>query len=250
MSEHVVTELRGTALHVTMRRPEKKNAMTLAMYDALTASIDRADRDEAVQVLVLAGQPGAYTAGNDLVDFMQNPPSGQESPVLLFIKALIRCKKPVVALVDGVAVGLGTTMLLHCDFVIATERARFLMPFTKLGLVPEAASSVLVPMLFGYQRAASWLLLGRSFGPEEALAAGMVMQVVKSEELASVGDALCAELAALPQTALRLSKQLVRRGLERAVKDAMTEEGVHFMERVRSPETAAVLMAFTQKKQR
>jgi len=151
-------------------------------------------------------------------------------------------------LVDGVAVGLGTTMLLHCDFVIASDRARFLMPFTKLGLVPEAASSLLVPALFGRQRAASWLLLGRSIDAKEALAAGLVMNVVTPDELAGAGDALVAEIAALPQEALRMSKRLIRRGLEAAVKETMAEEAVAFVERLRSPETMAALMAFNTKR--
>ncbi len=247
-SQHVTTEIRGTAFYVTMNRPEKKNALTLAMYDALTAAFTRAAEEDAIHVLVIAGQPGAFTAGNDLRDFMNAPPSGEDSHVLRFLRALVGFKKPIVALVDGVAVGLGTTMLLHCDFVIASERARFLMPFTKLGLVPEAASSLLVPALFGRQRAASWLLLGRSIDAKEALAAGLVMSVVTPDELPAAGAALIAEIAALPQEALRMSKRLIRRGLEVAVKEAMAEEAVCFVERLRSPETMAALMAFNTKR--
>jgi enoyl-CoA hydratase/carnithine racemase len=247
-NEHVVTEIRGTTLYVTIKRPEKKNALTLAMYDALTAAFARASDDAAVKVLVVAGQPGAFTAGNDLRDFMNAPPAGEDSHVMRFLRALVHFRKPLVALVDGVAVGLGTTMLLHCDFVLASDRARFTMPFTKLGLVPEAGSSFLVPALFGRQRASSWLLLGRPFDAQEALAAGLVLRVLPPEELAAAGDALVAEISALPQEALCMSKRLIRRGYEAAVKDAMTEEAVCFVERLRSPETMAALMAFNTKR--
>jgi enoyl-CoA hydratase/carnithine racemase len=198
-STHVTIETRGAALRVAMSRPEKKNALTLAMYEAMVEGFRRAVNDDAIRCVILTGAPGVFTAGNDLVDFMKAPPTGQDSPVMRFIKAVYECDKPVIAAVDGAAVGLGTTILLHCDLVIATERAKFTMPFTKLGLVPEAGSSLLVPAWFGRARAGEWLLLGRTFDGKEALAAGLVSRLVAPEALDQTAEKMAAEIAALPK---------------------------------------------------
>ena len=247
-ADRVLTELHGATLRVAMNRPEKKNALTLDMYERLTAAVLRAGSDDAVRVLLLTGAPGVFTAGNDLGDFMKSPPTGEDSPVMRFLKALVELDKPVVVAVDGAAVGIGTTMLLHCDFIIATDRAKFVMPFTKLGLVPEGGSSLLVPALVGYQRAAAWLLLGQPFDGKEAYDAGLVHRVVAPSELEQVAEALANELAALPREALRLSRRLLKQGTQAALKETMTKEGLLFVERLKSPETMEALMAFMSKK--
>ncbi len=246
--EHIVTEARGPVLRVAMNRPEKKNALTLAMYDGLCAAFARAAADDAIRVLLITGAPGAFTAGNDIGDFMKSPPSGEGSPVMRFLQALVGFEKPIVAAVDGPAVGLGTTMLLHCDLVVASDRARFTLPFTKLGLVPEAASSLLLPALAGRQRASMWLLLGKPFGADEAREAGLVNRVVPAAELDQAADALAAELAAMPATAVRLTKRLIRQGQADAVAAAMAREGALFVERLAAPETMEAMVAFMSKR--
>ncbi len=240
--------MRGAALRVAMNRPEKKNALTLDMYDRLTAAIAQARDDDAVRVLILTGAPGVFTAGNDLGDFMKSPPTGPDSPVMRFLQAIIDFPKPLIAAVDGAAVGVGTTMLLHCDQVIATDRVRFHMPFTKLGLVPEAASSVLFPALVGHQRAASWLLFAQPFDAKEAHEAGLVNRVVAPAELDQVAEALAAEIASLPREAVRLTKRLLKQGMAAAVKEALSREGELFLARLGSPETMAALMSFMTKR--
>ena len=248
MEARVLTEVRGSTLRVAMNRPEKKNALTLDMYDELTAALGRARSDDAIRSLWITGAPGVFTAGNDLGDFMKAPPTGADSPVMRFLEALIEFPKPIIATVDGPAVGVGTTMLLHCDFAIATDRARFQMPFTKLGLVPEAGSSLLLPQIVGRQRAAAWLLLARPFDGKEACEAGLVLKVVAPAELDHAAEALAAEIAALPREALQLTKSLMRRGQAAAVKEAMEHEGALFVERLRSPETMEALMSFMSKR--
>jgi enoyl-CoA hydratase/carnithine racemase len=247
-STHVTIEVRGAALRIAMTRPEKKNALTLAMYEAMVAGFQRAASDDAIRCVILTGTPGVFTAGNDLVDFMKSPPTGPESPVLRFIKAVYEMDKPVIAAVDGAAVGLGTTILLHCDLVIATERAKFTMPFTKLGLVPEAASSLLVPAWFGRARAGEWLLLGRTFEGKDALAAGLVSRLVAPEELDPTADKLAAEIAALPREATMLTKRLIRGHTQKLVEATIQAEGDLFIERLRSPELAQAVMSFLSKK--
>jgi enoyl-CoA hydratase/carnithine racemase len=244
----VLTEMRGATLRVAMNRPEKKNALTLDMYERLIAAFAQASADDAVRVLVITGAPGVFTAGNDLGDFMKSPPTGADSPVSRFLQTIVEFDKPLIAAVDGVAIGLGTTMLLHCDQVIATDRARFHMPFTKLGLVPEAASSVLFPALVGHQRAASWLLFAQPFDAKEAHGAGLVSRVVAPNELEQVADALAVEVAALPKEAVRLTKRLLKQGMAAAVKEALAREGALFMERLGSPETMEALMSFMTKR--
>jgi len=244
----VTIELRDSALWVHMNRPEKKNALTLAMYEAMVGAFEHAAQEDAVRTLVITGAPGVFTAGNDLMDFMKSPPSGPDSPVVRFLRVLVDFEKPIVAAVDGAAVGLGTTMLLHCDLVLATERARFSMPFTKLGIVPEAASTLLIPALFGRQRATEWMLLARPFDGKEAHAAGLVSRLVAPEELNAAAAAAAAELAALPKEAVKLTKRLIRHGMKDAVNEAMNREALHFVERLAAPETMQAMMSFLSKK--
>ena len=244
----VTTELRGTVLRIAFNRANKKNALTMAMYDLLTAGLAQAASDAKVRSVLFVGSPGIFTAGNDIGDFMQHPPMSEDTPVVRFLNALMSFDKPIVAAVDGPAVGIGTTMLLHCDLVLATERARFHMPFTKLGLVPEAAASVLVPALVGHQRAVAWLLLARPFDATEALAAGLLDRVVAPDELEAAADALGAEIAALPAESVRLTRQLLKMGMRSLVDEAKQRELTLFMQRLTAPETMEAFAAFMSKR--
>jgi enoyl-CoA hydratase/carnithine racemase len=247
-SDLVLTARRGSVMRITLNRVAKKNALTLAMYDQLTAGLTAAGSDDEVHSVLIAGAPGVFTAGNDLGDFMQQPPTTSDTPVFRFLQALIGFDKPVVAAVDGPAVGVGTTMLLHCDHVLATERARFHMPFTRLGLVPEAASSLLLPALVGRQRASEWLLLGRPFDAHEAVSAGLVNRIVPSAELEAASEAVGAELAALPKGAVIATKRLIGQGMRAAVGEALEREAQVFMQRLQAPETMAAFTAFMMKR--
>ena len=178
MSEHVRIDKAGGVLAITLDRPDRRNAITVAMYAALADAVESAAGDAAVRLITIRGEGQDFTAGNDLADFLAAMPRDEEIPVMRLLRALARNPKPLVAAVQGNAVGIGTTMLLHCDLVIAEESARFSMPFVDLGLVPEAASSLLLPRLAGRRRAASWLLLGEAFGAAEAREFGIVSHIV------------------------------------------------------------------------
>lgn len=241
---HVRVELAESICTIRFDRPEKKNALTTAMYADVVAALRAALADDAVRVVRFIGTPGLFTAGNDLGDFMSRPPSDAEAPVFQLLAMLPDYAKPIVAAVDGPAIGLGTTMLLHCDLVVATARARLQMPFIKLGLVPEAASSLLLPSLAGLQRASEWLLLGDAFTGADAHSAGLVNRLVAPEDLEAESLALCRALAARPPEALRQSKALLRAPLTAAIRDTMQREGALFLERLRSPEAMAAFTAF------
>ncbi|MGZ5662668.1 MAG: enoyl-CoA hydratase-related protein, partial [Usitatibacter sp.] len=178
----ILTGRDGPILDIEFNRPQKKNAFTSDMYEALAAALGEAERDDSVRVVVFHGAAGIFTAGNDIEDFAKRPPQGEDSPVFRFLEAASRAPKPLVAAVDGPAVGIGTTLLLHCDLVYAGEDARFRLPFASLGLVPEFASSYLLPLVAGYQRAAELLLLGEAFDAQKAYAAGFVTKVVPPGE--------------------------------------------------------------------
>lgn len=250
MSEHITsaTAHDGAVAVLRFARPAKRNAITVAMYEALTAALQAAVADEAVRAIVFLGADGVFTAGNDLKDFIANPPTGEDSAVFSLLKALVDCPKPLVAGVDGPAVGIGTTMLLHCDLVVASDRARFQMPFVKLGLVPEGASSVLLPARVGMQRASEWLLLGDAFSAQDALDAGLVNAVVAPEAVEPRTMAYAAALADRPPEALRLAKSLLREPQRAMVHEALAREGAVFVERLQSPETHAAFMAFFARK--
>lgn len=245
---HVLTETQGPVRIIRLARPEKKNALTVAMYEAIVAAMEAAREDADVRVLVITGAPGVFTAGNDLWDFLQNPPTSTESPVFRLLLALVDFPKPLVAAVDGPAVGLGTTLLLHCDLVVATTRARMTMPFVQLGLVPEAASSVLVPALAGLQRGTEWLLLGTAIDAETARTVGLVNRVVEPDQLDTACMELANAVASRPPEAVRLAKELIRAPQRAALHAALTREGAVFLERLSSPEAAAAMTAFFQRK--
>jgi enoyl-CoA hydratase/carnithine racemase len=245
MSEHVLIERQGDVLAITLARPERRNAITVAMYAALADAVESAAGDQGIRLITLNGQGQDFTAGNDLGDFMAElPRDGSDIPVWRLLRALAKNQVPIVAAVHGNAVGIGTTMLFHCDFVIAEAGTRFLMPFVDLGLVPEAASSLLLPRLAGRRRAARYLLLGEPFGPEEALEFGLVSHVAPAGELDAVIDSIVATLRAKPAEALRLTQRLLRRGNEDELLERMELENSHFSERLTSEEVRDAISAF------
>lgn len=243
----LVTQADGI-LNIAFNRPEKKNAITSEMYQALTDALLLAERDSAVRVVLISGRPEIFTAGNDLEDFVKNPPDSDDSPVFQFLLALSRFSKPIVAAVAGPAVGIGTTMLMHCDLVYAADNARLSMPFSQLGLCAEGASSLLFPQIAGYQRAAEKLLLGEPFGAVEAHAIGLVNKVCEASELEAFARAQAMRLAALPASSLRVTKGLMKAGQMAAVQSRIAEEAGHFKQMLAAPESREALSAFFQKR--
>jgi enoyl-CoA hydratase/carnithine racemase len=229
---------------IEIARPQKKNAITLAMYEAMTAAIIAAVADDAVRALLITGQPGIFTSGNDLEDFVQRPPTGEDSPVFRFMQVLAACDKPVVAAVTGAAIGIGTTMLLHCDLVYVSEEARFAMPFVALGLVPEFASSLLLPRLVGHARAAEKLLLGDPFNAAEAVELGIANGALPAVELLAHAQRMAARLTQLPPGAVRDTKRLLRAGSKDGIARSMQAEAAIFAERLGSPEAKEAFAAF------
>lgn len=248
MSDTILTDVRDSVLRIRFNRPVKKNAITLAMYEAMTAALVQAEADSAVRVVLFTGTDDCFTSGNDLKDFIQSPPTGEDSPVFRFLKTLIAAQKPVVAAVQGIAVGIGTTMLLHCDLVYAGSGARFQLPFVNLGLVPEAASSLLLPQLMGHRRAAELLLLGEMIDAETACALGLVNAVHPPAELDAAVWRVTQQLAAKPPAAVRLTKMLMKRTVRPAIAEAMSAEGAHFMAQLRSPEALEAMQAVLERR--
>jgi enoyl-CoA hydratase/carnithine racemase len=245
MSEHVLVERKGDVLAITLARPDRRNAITVAMYAALADAVESAAGDDNVRLITLRGEGQDFTAGNDLGDFMAElPRDGSDIPVWRLLRALAKNQVPIVAAVHGNAVGIGTTMLFHCDFVIAEEGTRFLMPFVDLGLVPEAASSLILPRLAGRRRAARYLLLGEPFGPEEALDFGLVSHIAPAGQLEPAIDTVVSALRAKPAEALRLTQRLLRRGNTDELLERMELENGHFSERLTSTEVRDAISAF------
>lgn len=246
--QHIRTETRDRIARIELDRADKKNAITADMYQAMADALRAAEADPQVRVVLIHGKPDCFTAGNDLKDFLQKPPSGGESPVFQFLHAISTAGKPLVAAVAGPAVGIGTTMLLHCDFVYAAPSARFQMPFVPLGLVPEAASSLLLPMVAGYQRAAELLLLGKPFTAEKALAAGIVTEIVREGKLIEHALETAAALAGLPPSSLRLTKELMKSRYASTIAEAMKSEGEKFRAQLASAEAKEAMQAFFEKR--
>ena len=240
----VLSETSGGVTVVTFNRPAKKNALTREMYRLAYNQILEARRDANTRVLLLRGAEGAFTAGNDLGDFMNEPPTSQDTPVFRFLQALIGSEKPIIAAVAGPAIGIGTTMLLHCDLVYAAESARFRLPFVDLGLCPEGASSFLLPRMMGHQRAAELLLFGEAFSAAEAHTLGIVNRVVADAELDEWTLDRAKALAAKPEAAVRLTKRLLRSSTKDHVNKTLMVEGTEFLERLRSSEAATAFQAF------
>src|SRR5215813_9570277 len=247
MSE-IVTECTGSILRVTVNRPAKKNAMTSAMYNALADVFNEAAKDDDIHVVIWDAAGDSFSAGNDLEDFIKNPPGPGESPQARLGNALLNLYKPVIAVVKGAAVGGGTTLLTHCDFVYAGESAKFQLPFVNLGLVPEFGSSWSLPARSGYIRAAELVMLGQPFNAELAAAIGLVTRVVPDSELLKTAIETAERLAAKPTGALQASKRLLRRSSREQIDQALKAEFEEFAARVRSEEVKEVLTAFIEKR--
>lgn len=242
--EYINTEVVDGVMKITINRPEKKNAITLEMYNALSDSIENAEQDNDVKVIFILGKGGCFCAGNDLGDFVSPPPADAPSPAKRFIQNIATAKKPLVAAVDGLAVGIGTTMLLHCDLIYAGVNTRFSLPFVNLGLIPEAASSYLLPKLVGHQRASELLFFGELFSAETACEIGMVNQVFPEATLHANALEKAKELAAKPAESVRITKALLKKSSETITNEVITEELELFAERMRSPEFATIITAF------
>lgn len=249
MLDSITTSNSKSIAQIRINRPEKKNALTIAMYQALTEALRTAEADPKVRVIMIAGTDSCFTAGNDLADFLNNPPTGEDSPVFVFLKTLMAAEKPVIAVVHGAAVGIGTTMLLHSDLVYAGPSARFQVPFVNLGLTPEAGSSLILPQLMGHRRAAELLLLGETIDAETAFALGLINAVRADSELDEFAMHKAELLAAKPPAAVRLSKQMMKRVPGPAIREAMSEEGRIFIARLRSPEAREAMQAFFERRQ-
>ena len=246
-TEQIRTRALNGILRITIQRPEKLNALTLAMYDALTEALNEAEQDAGIRVILIQGSQGCFSSGNDLADFAQNPPAGEDSPVFRFLRAISQAGKPLIAQVSGPAVGIGTTMLLHCDLVYADETARFQLPFVSLGLCPEAASSFLLPRLVGHQRAAELLLLGETVSAQRAVVLGLVNQLFPQVELADQALAKAAALAKQPARSVQLSKALLKAGTRDQVADVINKEGELFLQCLAGPEAQQAIAQFVRK---
>ncbi|MBC9032659.1 enoyl-CoA hydratase/isomerase family protein [Sphingomonas sp. JC676] len=245
--DEIVTERFEGILRVQLNRPEKLNAMTSGMYIGLAEIIDGAARDESIRVVLWHGAGDAFSAGNDIEDFLENPPGAGESPQSKLMNALVDFDKPLVAAVHGAAIGGGTTMLLHCDFVYAGESTKFQMPFINLAVVPEFGSSGILPHTIGHIHAAELILLGSAFNASRAAELGLVTKVVSDQELLATATETARHLAAKPSGALQASKRLLKRSFRELTKAAMAAENEVFSVQVRSDEAKAALAAFIAK---
>jgi len=248
MGEHVRVEKSGGVLAIRLARPERRNAVTIDMYAALADAIAGAFEDGETRVISIRGEGQDFAAGNDLADFLQAQRTDEDIPVWRLLRALAECEIPIVAAVHGNCVGIGTTMLLHCDLVIADDSARFSMPFVDLALVPEAASSMLFPRLAGRRRAARYLLLAEPFGADEALSIGLASHRVPAGGLDAKLDEIVAALLAKPREALRLTQKLLRTGTQDEILTRMKLESTMFAERLASTEVKYAIAAFFSKK--
>ena len=235
---------------IEIARPEKKNALTQAMYSAMAEALIAANSDALVRAVLITGQPGCFTSGNDIEDFMQAPPGqdGEPPPVARFMHALLQCEKPVVVAVTGAAVGIGTTMLLHCDLVYVSDEARLAMPFVSLGLVPEFASSLLIPALLGPVKSTEKLMLGEPFSGSDAVECGIANAVLPAGEVVNHARRMAERFNALPPSAVRETKRLMRAPQRAQVLEVMQAEGQLFSQRLRSPEAMEAFQAFFQKR--
>lgn len=237
---HLTSETSEAILTITFARPEKKNAFLPEMYEAFARALREADADAAIRAIIVRGAGDTFSAGNDIAGFM----SGKMDAAVHLLLQLVEQQKPIVAAVDGVAIGIGTTLLLHADYVVATTRARFQLPFVNLGLTPEGGSTMLLPALVGQARASEWLLFGDSFDAAAAHAAGLINAVVAPEELAATARARALALAQKPAGALLASKRLLREPARAQLRDAILREGAVFVERLQAPETLEALQSF------
>jgi enoyl-CoA hydratase/carnithine racemase len=248
-TDHLIVADDGPVRILRLNRPDKKNALTDAMYDALSDALDGAAADAAIRSVVIAGGPAAFTAGADLNDFLRaaRGDDGLRNQAIRFLHTIAASGKPVIAAVEGVAVGIGTTLLLHCDYAVAADNARFQTPFVHLGLVPEAASSLLMPRLMGPRRAFELLVMARPFGAADAKAVGLVNEVVPAGEAEAAALKAARHVATLPAEAVALSRRLIRGPVAETVA-RIDEEAALFRQRLKSDEAKVALEAFFSRK--
>lgn len=235
-------------LTIAFNRAEKKNAITAAMYQTMADALVEAQANPEIRAVLIRGSAGIFSAGNDLEDFMKQPPVGENAPVFQFLRAISSAEKPLVASVAGAAVGVGTTLLLHCDLVYAADTATFSLPFSQLGLCPEAASSLLLQRVAGYQAAAEKLMLGEPFDAREAQRMGFVNRLLPAAEVDAFALQQAQKLAALPASSLRITKQMMKRAAQHEIQTQMTEEAVHFAKMLLAPEAKEAFKAFFEKR--
>lgn len=248
MTDHILIERKGAVQIIRMNRPEKKNAITRAMYTAMADALTSGDADPDVRVHVLLGLPGVFSSGNDIADFMNVATGGEAgTEVFDFLLALAGAQKPIVSGVDGIAVGIGTTINLHCDLTFATPRTEFRTPFVDLGLVPEAGSSLLAPAVLGRQGAFALLGLGEGLSAQRARDAGMIHEIVAEDRLEAAVLAAAEKIAAKPPEALKIARDLML-GSRKDVIERIKEEGAHFRARLKSGEARAAFLAFMERK--
>ncbi|NJD35179.1 MAG: enoyl-CoA hydratase [Betaproteobacteria bacterium] len=248
MSPFIGMELIDGVFRIEIARPEKKNALTAEMYQAMADALARAEADPAARVILISGAGGNFTAGNDLADFLDHPPMDENAPVFRFLNGFASLQKPFVAAVEGVAIGVGTTVLLHCDLVYAGTSARFGLPFANLGLTPEAASSLLLPLRTGHARAAEMLMLGEVFSAQTALETGIVNSVLPDGQVLAHALERCRKLITQPAASLRLTKQLMKRAQQSLIGETMSIEAEIFRQRLVSPEAKEAFAAFFEKR--
>ncbi|SDT37197.1 enoyl-CoA hydratase-related protein [Pseudomonas prosekii] len=249
MPDAIHVERERGLLTLRLNRPDKKNALTRAMYAQLAEALSEAEQSPEINAVLITGSAECFTAGNDIADFIQQPPSNLDSPVFHFMLSLLDCRKPVIAAVAGAAVGIGTTLLLHCDLVYVSRDARLRMPFVNLGLCPEFGSSLILPRLLGHAKAAELLLLGEGFSGEQAAAWGIATEALGSGEAAlAKAREVALRFEALPAEAVRISKQLMKAPDRELLRKVIEEEGALFTERLRSPEAVAALSGFINRR--
>jgi enoyl-CoA hydratase/carnithine racemase len=244
----IAIDTTGGVMTLRFDRPARKNAITGEMYTMLADALAHAERERAIRVVVIAGHANVFTAGNDLEDFMQSPPEGDDAPVFRFLHAISTFPKPIVAAVSGVAVGIGTTLLLHCDVVYASETARFSLPFVQLGLCPEAASSTLLATVVGPRKAAELLMFGEAFTADDALVMGLVNAIRPVDDLEQFVAARALRLAQLPGTSLRATKELMKASQAGAIARQIALEVEVFGRMLREPAAREAFAAFFEKR--
>jgi enoyl-CoA hydratase/carnithine racemase len=249
MTDQVIVKDEGAVRTIRMNRPEKKNALTSVMYDAMAEAIETAGGSSTVGSILIMGAPGAFSAGNDLGDFMKAAMGGEGlgNAVLRFLYSLARCERPLVAAVQGVAVGIGTTMMLHCDYAVAASDVRFSTPFVALGLIPEAGSSLIAPRVMGHRRAFELLVMGKPLSGEEAKACGLINQVVPADQVEAEAMKAAQAIAALPLEGVAISRRLMK-GAPDEIVQRIDDEAAQFRLRLKSPEARKAFEAFLSRK--
>lgn len=244
----IQSQIENGLLTVTINRPTRKNSFTNAMYVAMGDAFESAFHNPAVKVVLIKGQPDCFSAGNDLGDFLNQPPKGLEAPVFRFLRLISNFPKPIVAQVEGVAVGIGTTLLLHCDLVYASDKAKFSLPFAKLGLCPEAASSLILPILAGYPKAAEILLLGDMFDARKACDCSIVTDVIPAQEIESFVQVQVDKLLSLPLPSLLVTKRLLKKAMSEQIAKTLRDEGVQFVSMIPRDQAQEAFKAFGEKR--